>query len=501
MQQQYDLGQFLKRRYVDSGFMSEDYRNTELRVYSSDIDRTLMSAYCNLAGMFPPGPDHRFNGTLNWQPIPVHTRPVPEDNMLAFGKDCPYYAQLRDEAIQSPEIQLEEQTNHNFYSWLANKTGIGPMNISSIVYIADVLVAEKIHNLTLAPWANDTVYDKLQSLLDYFFTLMFDSVPLQRLTGGPLVKEFIENIHNKIKKTDPTSSKMFIYSAHDGTVAAMLSALHVFNGIRPPYNSMVISELHQNASGHHYVNLFHKNTSFTDHLEELILPNCSKDCPLETFLELTKPVVPVDWMKECAERPVANVSLNPANNSSAVGVNCFACKGISSLRYCDQIQRCKQDEVCYVSKSKNQDGRVRYSSGCISNQLCSSVNSNNTGNSCLHCCSKNYCNHAGCGDSGFGDRSNRGPLCLDCSNIGSAGNCDTVKLCASNQACHVEEHVWGDNKRMYNLGCKTKFSCAFGLKRLTAERSSALCSTCCDDDFCNKNCTASVYKLPSGLIG
>ena len=496
MQQQYDLGEFLRRRYVDTGFMSRDYKNTELRVYSSDVPRTLMSAYCNLAGMFPPSLDHRFNDSLNWQPIPVHTRPVPEDNMLAFGKDCPYYSQLADEAYYSPEIQAEEQTNHNFYKMLENKTGIAPLNITSIVYISDVVVAEKIHNLTLAPWIDDSVFDKLIFLLDYYFTKLFDTVPLQRLTGGPLLKEFIANMQKKITKTDPTTTRMFMYSAHDGTVAALLSVLHVFNDIRPPYNSMVISELHQNASGQYYVNLFYKNTSFADDLEELILPNCSKDCPLDRFIQLTKPVVPVDWLKECAVRPGANASYNIENNASTVDITCFACKNIPSLRYCDRTQRCKQDETCYISKSKSLDGRFRYSSGCISNQLCSSASSHNTDSPCLQCCSNNYCNHAGCGDSGFEDRIKRGPLCLDCSNTGNVDDCDTVKLCASDQACHIEEHASGENKRLYKLGCKSKFSCTLGLKR-----SAALCSSCCDEDFCNKNCTASVYKLPSAVIG
>ena len=497
MQQQYDLGQFLRRRYVDSGFMNSEYDNKELRVFSSDVPRTLMSAYCNLAGMFPPGPDRRFNGTLNWQPIPVHTRPIPEDNMLGFGKPCPNYLQLRDDVIQSPKIQQREQTNNDFYLWLANKTGIGPMNISSVVYITDVLVAEKIHNLTLASWANDTVYNKLQSLLDDSFALMFDTIPLQRLTGGPLLKEFIGNMHNKVKLTHQTSTKMFMYSAHDGTIAALLSALHVFNGIRPPYNSMVISELHQNASGYHYVNLFYKNTSFTDDLVELTLPNCYKDCPLETFMELTKPVIPVDWSTECAERQTDNGN----QNSTDVGIHCFACTDISSLRYCDRIQRCNKDEMCYVSQSRRQDGRVRYNSGCISNQICSSTTSNNTGSSCFRCCSKDYCNQAGCGDSGFEERNKRGPLCLDCSNVGNTEDCDTVKLCASNQACHVSESALGQNIRVYNFGCKSKFSCAFELKRSTIERSAALCTSCCDDDFCNRNCTKSVYKLPSTIVG
>ena len=43
----------------------------------------------------------------------------------------------------------------------------------------------------------------------------------------------------------PATMKMFMYSAHDVTVAAFLSALGVFNNIQPPYASLVLVELHQ----------------------------------------------------------------------------------------------------------------------------------------------------------------------------------------------------------------------------------------------------------------
>ena len=52
------------------------FSETEIYVRSTDVDRTLMSAMSNLAGLYPPSGDQIWNKDIMWQPIPVHTRPT-----------------------------------------------------------------------------------------------------------------------------------------------------------------------------------------------------------------------------------------------------------------------------------------------------------------------------------------------------------------------------------------------------------------------------------------
>ncbi|XP_043922129.1 lysosomal acid phosphatase-like [Protopterus annectens] len=81
MQQHYELGQFLRKRY--SGFLNTTYDHREIYIRSTDYDRAQMSAQANLAGLYPPQGSQVWNSNISWQPIPVHTVPVAKDRVSA----------------------------------------------------------------------------------------------------------------------------------------------------------------------------------------------------------------------------------------------------------------------------------------------------------------------------------------------------------------------------------------------------------------------------------
>ncbi|XP_046327992.2 prostatic acid phosphatase-like [Haliotis rufescens] len=301
MKQHYSLGRFIRRRY--SGFLSDKYLHTEITVESSDVDRCLMSAYSNLAGLYPPSGDQVWNNNIPWQPIPVHTRPEPGDNMLAMEKPCKKYDQLQTVNFASNRVKQLVAGNMDFVRFLSSKSGYKPFTVQHVLPVADTLHCEKTHNITWPAWVNQPVYTKLRELQQIGYDLLF-SDNVGRLKGGPLLKKWIELAHLKVAYKS-YSSKMNMFSAHDSTVVAILSALKLYNNLIPPYTSTVFMELHETGAGVFHVELYYRNVSSTDPNDDtqphqLTIPGCTSQCPLAKFVSLTKDMVPTDWDAECA---------------------------------------------------------------------------------------------------------------------------------------------------------------------------------------------------------
>lgn len=115
---------------------------------STDVDRTLMSAASNLAGLFPPSGDQIWNATLLWQAIPIHTIPENIDYVLAMKKYCAKYEQAYEEYQQSAEIKAYLKKNEKLIKYLEYHTGQRLDNMEEIKTIYTALLFENLRNLT-----------------------------------------------------------------------------------------------------------------------------------------------------------------------------------------------------------------------------------------------------------------------------------------------------------------------------------------------------------------
>ncbi|XP_025094992.1 lysosomal acid phosphatase-like [Pomacea canaliculata] len=324
MEQQCELGQFLRKEYGQ--LLNSTYVQSEIHVQSSDEQRCLMSAYCNLACLYPPTGSQVWNSNINWQPIPVHTRPKEEDNTLNFVAPCPRHSMMLKEELTSDAFRQEETENAEFYSMVVNNTGLAYVNISIIWGIADTTFCERAHNLSLPSWVTDEVYNKLQSLSGLFFNLMFNRTEMSRLRGGPLLKEMLMNINSTVHDPGSQTYKMFMYSVHDFTVVALLTSLQVFNNMQTPYAAAVLLELWYDDHNHDYVvRLRYRNDTSVEPYN-LVIPGCNNSyCPLTDFVKFAQTRIPADWDAECGNtRPTPGTPSNKNDDDDKTTVIALA---------------------------------------------------------------------------------------------------------------------------------------------------------------------------------
>ncbi|XP_066485265.1 prostatic acid phosphatase-like [Tiliqua scincoides] len=307
MQQQHQTGEFLRKRY--SQFLSAEYNRKEIYVRSTDVDRTIMSAQANLAGLFPPTGWQIWNEQIPWQPIPVHTVPLKDDKLLHFPlRNCVRYRKLMKETMRTPEVQdkikskMEEFTTLAFYSGYDVQTLLD-LNNHTLWNIYDALYVQMAHRYKLPHWVTWSSYKRMRQMkeiLTFGLNAMFGVHKREeksRLQGGVLVKDILEKITNASQPASKT--KMVMYSAHDTTIVALQMALQGSLTELPKYAACYLFELYQESNSEHTVEMYFRRSFLTKQPTPVILPGCSAACPLEKFKQLVSPIIPNNWEDEC----------------------------------------------------------------------------------------------------------------------------------------------------------------------------------------------------------
>lgn len=297
---QFNLGKYLRKTY--GHLLGETYDENVIHVRSTDVDRTLMSAQSNLAGLYPPTGNQVWNNNLMWQPIPVHTVPQEEDNLLSSHAKCPKQEGYLETVLQRPEIVAIQNEYKAVFEYVAKSTGADIDNMFKINYIYDTLYIEQLYNKTLPDWTHKVFPERMQLLRDTSFKLSTWTHEMKRLRSGPLVQNLLDHFKGVAdKRHGDAYYKLLMYSGHDTTISSFLNALGMFDPpIAPTYASMVAVELFE-YQGTYQVRFLYRNESDREPYK-LNLYDCPEFCPLEQFDRLTENIRPNDWQRECGLR-------------------------------------------------------------------------------------------------------------------------------------------------------------------------------------------------------
>ncbi|XP_044260895.1 prostatic acid phosphatase-like [Tribolium madens] len=311
-QHHFQLGQWLRQRY--GGFLSPHYSERDFYIRSTDVDRTLMSAEANLAGLYPPKADQVWDPTLPWQPIPVHTTPELEDNLLAMKKYCPKYNSLLTQLFKTEFFLNISRENRDLYAYLSKNSGAQIASLESLEYLYNTLYIESLNKFVLPDWTSGVYPEKMAPWARFSFATQCYTEELARLKTGPLFNEIVEHFRNATKNDG--FRKFLVFSGHDVTIANVLNTMGAFEYHCPPYASTIMFELRRNSS--FYLNIFYKNST---QVQKIALKGCDFDCDFDDFIRILKPVLITrkQWDLECQNSNFGDFNTIFIYSSIAIG--------------------------------------------------------------------------------------------------------------------------------------------------------------------------------------
>jgi hypothetical protein len=279
MQQEYELGKHLRDRYITQTHLLPDhYMSDTLYVRSTDFNRTLMSAESLLYGLYPLGTGP---ATLpgGFQPIPIHTVPKADDNLLLPTHDQAVHdAILSKYVFTTPEWQAKTRAvEAKFAHWTA-VTGMQIHNLQEVLYLADNLRISRLYNVPVPAGLTD---QDQQEIIDAGTWAFINEMTIPQ-NWQPIALHLISSINNYMKTASEHTStlKYVLFSAHDDTLMSMLSLFQLSATEWPPYASHMNFALYENPAHSFYIKI-----SFND--QPLTIPACggSDTC---SFAQLDK---------------------------------------------------------------------------------------------------------------------------------------------------------------------------------------------------------------------
>jgi len=294
MKEHFELGKKFRKTYIeDLQFVNQTYKVQEVLVKSSPKERTLMSAHSFMMGFYHQTGPEALPGLV--QPVPIYSSDRTADNLLYAYKNCP---KLR---VLNKDVQTSEEwinmTNENAELLQTLSTIFGTkVGLKDVTTVLNLVHGEQIHNKPSLSGITSEMWAKMQDLAVWIFKRKFYTREMGKLGAGLLVQDIRDRM-NRTKSVHMTEKRkadqrFILYSAHDGTLLALMSALELTHLDVPHYASQLVFELRYQSAIGYYINIVYNG----EHVE---YPKCGKNCHIDQFSLLAEPGIPLNWAQEC----------------------------------------------------------------------------------------------------------------------------------------------------------------------------------------------------------
>uniref|UniRef100_A0A0R3RW06 Lysosomal acid phosphatase n=1 Tax=Elaeophora elaphi TaxID=1147741 RepID=A0A0R3RW06_9BILA len=297
--QAYQLGKFLRRRY--DGFLNETFQTSEVYVRSTDVNRTLMTATAVLQSLYPQT-YHRYDRLLSvWRPVPVHTLQAEKDKQL-LQQDCAKVSEELQQVLKTEAVQELLKSNDGFFRYIGEHMNVdgGNYDLDNIWLVYDPLKVITYHKdkHQFPKWVNETIWNKISEMYHLWGYYQYSTDLLKRLQGGELWKEIFARLNNLMKERSVWKQKLYAYSAHDDTLAVLLSMFGLKVTTYPEYTALVLLETHQ-INNQFVLQLYYKNVTDSDQIYQFPIAYCDGTCTVAKLETATRNFVPLNWDMEC----------------------------------------------------------------------------------------------------------------------------------------------------------------------------------------------------------
>lgn len=305
----------MRARY--DSFLSPKYNRNEIKVYSADNDTSLMSAQCNLAGLYKLESADEWQPKLPWDPVPIHTRPEESDMLVAMEAPCPKYDRLYAEVKEDDYfVNVIYRENAKFFKSLSEKTGWDIQDIEYIRALYSILYIISNYNDALEPaWTADSWFNKtiFTDLAGKAWARETWTQELKKLRAGPFLEALFSNFDDLISKAtlssitaDSTSDapKFTMVSTSTKALTSILNTMGVFENVPPGFADALIFELSHTPDNRNVFEMYYRD-DHTKNVKPLILKGCpGTTCPYSAVKSLFQRYVlsVKEWRTECNEK-------------------------------------------------------------------------------------------------------------------------------------------------------------------------------------------------------